>query len=45
SRYELKTGLNARLAKSWTGWTSLSGNWGKQDYREYALRAGVQYQF
>ncbi|SUV67727.1 autotransporter family protein [Bordetella avium] len=45
SRYELKTGLNARLAKSWTGWTSLSGNWGKQDYREYALRAGVQYTF
>ncbi|WP_164855538.1 autotransporter outer membrane beta-barrel domain-containing protein [Bordetella avium] len=45
SRYELKTGLNARLAKGWTGWTSLSGNWGKQDYREYALRAGVQYQF
>lgn len=45
SRYELKTGLYVGSGKGWKGWTSLTGNWGKHDYREYALQAGAQYSF
>lgn len=45
SRYELKTGLQVGSRQGLSGWAGVSGNWGEQDYREYALQAGVQYRF
>ncbi|WP_353151900.1 autotransporter outer membrane beta-barrel domain-containing protein [Pollutimonas bauzanensis] len=43
NRAELKVGVNADLAKGWTGWASLAGSWGAQGYHQYGGRAGVKY--
>lgn len=45
SRYELKAGLAAGLGKGWKGWASVAGNWGQQNFRAYAVEAGMRYQF
>jgi outer membrane autotransporter protein len=43
NRAELKVGVNADLAKGWTGWASLAGSWGAQGYHQYGGRVGVKY--
>lgn len=43
NRFEAKVGMNLALNKSWSGWTSVSGAWGQQDYYQYAVRVGVRY--
>jgi len=42
-RYELKLGLDARLARGWSSWGNIGGQWGSQGYRQYALRLGARY--
>jgi len=42
-RYELKLGLNARLARGWTSWGNVAGEWGSQGFRQYGVRLGARY--
>ncbi|MCA3184133.1 MAG: autotransporter outer membrane beta-barrel domain-containing protein, partial [Cupriavidus sp.] len=42
-RYELKLGIGARLARGWSSWGNVGGQWGGQGYRQYALRLGARY--
>lgn len=42
-RYELKLGIGARLARGWSSWGNVGGQWGSQGYRQYALRLGARY--
>lgn len=42
-RYELKIGVNAKLARGWSSWGNVGGQWGSQGYRQYVMRLGARY--
>ncbi|MFC5609391.1 autotransporter outer membrane beta-barrel domain-containing protein [Variovorax soli] len=42
-RYEIKMGVNADLAKGWTGWVNVGHQWGKQSFQSVTYRVGTKF--